>query len=147
MFILTVAFQSISKRARNQFRESLRKRFPSNLVLANTQMVAYKFIEKDLHSKRFTWNKLNFLKELLSSASPRDVSRTPEDWEIYNNSSPLKAISYYCKAVDLRYFRLLMKQFFEANSNLRRCVTLPSRKLPLQIVHYVRKIFCRLSLA
>ena len=36
-------------------------------------MLVYKFIEKDLHSRRFAWNKLNFLQELFSSTSPRGV--------------------------------------------------------------------------
>ena len=39
-------------------------------------MLAYKFTEKDLYSRRFAWNKLNFLHELFSPTSPRDVSRT-----------------------------------------------------------------------
>ena len=39
-------------------------------------MLANKFIEKDLYRRRFAWNKLNFLHELFSSTSPRDVSGT-----------------------------------------------------------------------
>ena len=35
-------------------------------------MLVYKFIEKDLHSRRFAWNKLNFLQKLSSSTSPRE---------------------------------------------------------------------------
>ena len=76
-FVFAVVFQSILKRATNQFRESERKRFPWNLTLVNKQILACKFIEKVLYSRRFAWNKFNFLQELFSSTSPRDVSSTP----------------------------------------------------------------------
>ena len=46
VFIITVAFQSIPKRATNQFREALRKRFPWNLALVNNQMLACKWLNK-----------------------------------------------------------------------------------------------------
>ena len=58
--VFKVAFPSIPKRATNQFRKSLRKRFPWNLALVNNQMRACKFIEKGFHVRRFPWNKLNF---------------------------------------------------------------------------------------
>ena len=34
-------------------------------------MLAFKFTEKDLYSRRFAWNKLKILQELFSSTSPR----------------------------------------------------------------------------
>ena len=53
VFAFTVAFQSIPKRAINQFQESLRKRFPRNLAPINKQMLASKFIKRGLYSRRF----------------------------------------------------------------------------------------------
>ena len=75
--VFTVGLQNILKRATNQFLESLRKRLPWNLPLAKKHMLAYKSIEKGLHTRCFAWNKLNFLQALISSTSRRDISRTP----------------------------------------------------------------------
>ena len=35
--------------------------------------------------------------------------------------------------------------FMKTKSNLRCCINLPGRKSPIQIVKYVRKMFCRIS--
>ena len=75
MFVFTVAFSSIPKKAKNQFWNlSLRKDF---LELVNKQMLACKFIEKVLYSRRFAWNKLSFFQELFSLTSLKDVPKTP----------------------------------------------------------------------
>ena len=52
-FVFIIAFQSIPKRATNQFRKSLRNKFFWNLALVNKQMLAYKFIEKDPCKRSF----------------------------------------------------------------------------------------------
>ena len=56
VFVFTVVFQSIPKRATNQPQESLRKRFPWYLALVNKQMLACKFIEKDVYNRPFAFH-------------------------------------------------------------------------------------------
>ena len=41
-------------------------------------MLAYKFIDKDLYGRRFTWNNLNFLQELFSSTLQETYPGLPQ---------------------------------------------------------------------
>ena len=45
-FVFTVAFQSISKRTTNQFREFLRKMLPWNLAPVNNQIIPENLLQK-----------------------------------------------------------------------------------------------------
>ena len=68
-----------SKKSYKSILGTLRKSLPWSLALVNNQMLALRFIEKRLYSRRFAWNKLNFIQELFLSTSPRNMSRTQID--------------------------------------------------------------------